>query len=66
MAEWGSICRLCDARGDYCAVQFLRGLDVDCRILIDMLTDEQIAELKECIVPEWWEKLQAAKERNAP
>lgn len=63
MSQYGDVCRLCGAQGDYCIIQLARGLDFDCRLLTDMLTDEQCKEMQEwSITPEWWLEMQDESE----
>lgn len=47
-------CKLCGARDDYCTIQGAQGVDMDCRHLSDLLTDEQAAKVRAELTPEWW------------
>ena len=49
MSQYGDICRLCGAGGDYCGLSFGAGFrcDIDCRLIADVLTAEQASRIRE-------------------
>ena len=49
MSQYGDICRLCGANGDYCGLSFGAGFrcDIDCRLIADVLTAEQARKIRE-------------------
>ena len=54
-------CKLCGAVDDYCTVRGAQGCDIDCRILADMLTQEQQTAIREQMTPDWWLEEQQEK-----
>lgn len=45
---------MCGAIDDYCSLRGAQGVEIDCRSLSDLLTDEQAASVLELMAPEWW------------
>ncbi len=54
-------CKLCGAHTDYCSFQGATGVEVDCRNIADLLTDEQAAMVKELMCPDWWLEMRAGQ-----